>query len=152
LSRLTQRASSEWIAVVAWLGVIAVESTDLLSSHNTSRFLYPLLTFFFGHIDLAAFWYWHGMARKAGHVLGYGILAVLFFRAWRATLPAPGWSWRWALLAFFMTAVTASLDEWHQTFLPSRTGSLHDVALDSAAAVAALGICWVWSRRSYSSS
>ena len=35
-----------------------------------------------------------------------------------------------------MTAAVASLDEWHQTFLPSRTGALHDVILDSASALA----------------
>jgi VanZ family protein len=47
------------------------------------------------------------------------------------------WSIVWACIAFFMTALVASLDEWHQTFLPSRTGTIHDVFLDSAAALAA---------------
>ena len=36
-----------------------------------------------------------------------------------------------------MTALVACLDEWHQTFLPSRTGTLHDVLLDSTAALVA---------------
>ena len=36
-----------------------------------------------------------------------------------------------------MTALVACLDEWHQTFLPSRTGNLHDVLLDSTAALIA---------------
>jgi VanZ family protein len=36
-----------------------------------------------------------------------------------------------------MTALVASLDEWHQTFIPSRTGSVRDVILDSAAALVA---------------
>jgi VanZ family protein len=35
-----------------------------------------------------------------------------------------------------MTAAVASLDEWHQSFLPSRTGTIHDVYLDSASALA----------------
>ena len=35
-----------------------------------------------------------------------------------------------------MTAAVASLDEWHQTFLPTRTGKIQDVFLDSAAALA----------------
>jgi len=34
-----------------------------------------------------------------------------------------------------MTALVASLDEWHQTFIPSRTGTYKDVLLDSAAAL-----------------
>ena len=36
-----------------------------------------------------------------------------------------------------MTALVASLDEWHQTYLASRTGSLRDVLLDSSAALTA---------------
>jgi VanZ family protein len=36
-----------------------------------------------------------------------------------------------------MAALVSCLDEWHQTFLPSRTGRLHDVVLDSAAALIA---------------
>jgi VanZ family protein len=77
--------------------------------------------------------------RKSGHVLGYGILSALLFRAWRATIFVPGhprWSVVWARIALFMTALVASLDEWHQTFLPSRTGTIRDVVLDSVAALA----------------
>jgi VanZ family protein len=36
-----------------------------------------------------------------------------------------------------MSALVASLDEWHQTFLPSRTGAISDVMLDSSAALTA---------------
>ena len=36
-----------------------------------------------------------------------------------------------------MTAAVASLDEWQQTFLPSRTGTFRDVLLDSFAALVA---------------
>ncbi|HKD02812.1 MAG TPA: VanZ family protein, partial [Terriglobales bacterium] len=50
----------------------------------------------------------------------------------------------WAGIAFFMTALVACLDEWHQTFLPSRTGTLHDVLLDSTAAFAAQLMIFLW--------
>jgi VanZ family protein len=36
-----------------------------------------------------------------------------------------------------MSALIASLDEWHQTFIPSRTGAIRDVMLDSGAALTA---------------
>jgi VanZ family protein len=36
-----------------------------------------------------------------------------------------------------MSALVASLDEWHQTFIPSRTGVFSDVILDSCAALIA---------------
>jgi VanZ family protein len=35
------------------------------------------------------------------------------------------------------TAVVASLDEWHQSFNPLRTGTPKDVVLDTCAAIAA---------------
>ena len=78
-----------WIAAILWLIVIAIESTALLSSHNTSRILYPVLHYLFG-VDPVRFETWHFYIRKSGHVVGYGILSVLAFRAWRETFPAPG--------------------------------------------------------------
>ncbi|PYX98444.1 MAG: hypothetical protein DMG71_00170 [Acidobacteria bacterium] len=139
LIRPRQKVWKAWLAAGLWLLLIAIESTDVLSASHTSRFLYPLLKYLFGPIDLMKFYYWHGLARKAGHVVGYGILSVLLFRAWQATLPLPGtrWAWRWAQVALFMTVLVASLDEFHQSFIPSRTGTWHDVVLDGTAAVGA---------------
>jgi VanZ family protein len=128
-----------WIALILWLIVISIESTAYLSSQNTSRFLYPLLHFLFG-IEYARFEPWHFLLRKAGHVFGYGLLSILFFRAFRETLPlASGarWRLRWANIAVLGTLLVASLDEWHQSYIPTRTGTLHDVILDTAAGIAA---------------
>ena len=36
-----------------------------------------------------------------------------------------------------MTALVASLDEWHQSFLASRTGAFSDVVLDTVAGIGA---------------
>jgi VanZ family protein len=44
-----------------------------------------------------------------------------------------------------MSALVASLDEWHQSFLPSRTGRVTDVLLDSSAALLAL-VFMYWRR------
>jgi VanZ family protein len=128
-----------WIAAILWLIVIAIESTAMLSAHNTSRILYPILHFLFG-MDLPHFEHWHFFIRKGGHVVGYAILSILLFRAWRATLPAMNnakWTLRWTTIAIFGTALVASLDEWHQSYIPSRTGKWQDVVLDTCAGVAA---------------
>ena len=128
-----------------WLALIAIESTSLLSSEHTGRFLYPIAHFLF-NLDPLRFLVWHFYLRKAGHVLGYGILSFLLFRAWRVTLVvagSPRWSIVWARTALFMTALVASLDEWHQTFIPSRTGSIRDVLLDSAGGLAAQTLLFV---------
>ena len=129
-----------------WLIVIAIESSAYLSAHNTSRILYPLLHFFFG-MDHARFEHWHFYMRKSGHVFGYGLLSILLFRAWRETLPVlenSKWTLRWASIAVLGTAVVASLDEWHQSVIPSRTGTPRDVLLDSCAAIAAQILVFLW--------
>jgi VanZ family protein len=91
-------------------------------------------------LDLARFEVVHHYIRKCGHFVGYFALSFFLFRAWRDTLRlpwAPRWALRWAAIAFFMSAMVASLDEWHQTFIPSRTGRVADVLLDSCAALTA---------------
>jgi len=138
-----------WIALILWLIVIAIESTTYLSSQNTSRFLYPVLHFLFG-IDYASFEPWHAFLRKCGHVFGYALLSILLFRAWRETLPRMDggpWTPRWATIAMLGTALVASLDEWHQSYLPLRTGTFRDVILDTCAGVAAQLAIFLYYRR-----
>jgi len=138
-----------WIAAILWLIVISVESSSLLSAHNTSRILYPLLHSLFGMAP-ESFEDLHFYIRKGGHVVGYAILSILLFRAWRATLPTAGkakWAWHWATIALFGTAIVASLDEWHQSFIPSRTGRWEDVVLDTCAAMGAQIILFFWAKR-----
>jgi VanZ family protein len=156
LSTQRHNVLKAWIAAILWLIVIAIESTTYLSSHNTSRFLYPLMHFLFG-MNHARFEHLHFYLRKGGHVFGYGMLCILLFRAWRETLPAMDgakWTFRWAALAVFGTAVVASLDEWHQSYIPSRTGTPWDVLLDTCAGIAAQILVvayYAWSRRRSSS-
>ena len=135
-----------WIAAVLWMVVIAIESTDYLSSEHTSRIFYPILHLLF-NMDFAHFKVWHHYIRKTGHFVGYFILSVLLFRAWKMTLRLPSlWAMRWAAIAFFMSALVASLDEWHQTFLPSRTGAFRDVVLDSVGALVAQFLIFLYWR------
>jgi VanZ family protein len=143
-----KQALKAWIAALLWLGLIVGESTNYGSAENTSRILYPVLHFLMG-LDPFRFLVWHFYIRKTGHFVGYFMLSVLLFRAWRATLPLPGvfrWSMQWARIAFFMSALVACLDEWHQTYLPSRTGTLRDVLLDSTAALVAQVVIFVFLR------
>lgn len=137
-----------WIAAILWLIVISIESTAWLSAHNTGRILYPLLHFLFG-LSHAGFERWHFLIRKGGHVFGYGLLSILLFRAWRESLPVAGnrkWAFRWASIAVLGTVLVASLDEWHQSFIPSRTGRWQDVVLDTCAGIGAQILVFLWTR------
>jgi VanZ family protein len=129
--------------------LITFESTDFFSSQNTGSMLYSLLSRLFGEINFYDFLIFHHYLRKTGHVLGYGMLALLLLRGWRATFGnSRGWAWRGATLAWFGTALVASMDEWHQSFIPSRTGSPRDVLLDSTAGLVFLLVAYFWLRRS----
>jgi VanZ family protein len=148
LTRDRHHVLKAWIALILWLIVIAIESTTYLSSDHTGRFLYPVLHYLF-RIDYASFEPYHAFIRKAGHVFGYGLLSILLFRAWRETLPDSSgarWTFRWANIAVLGTALVASLDEWHQSYLPSRTGTVHDVILDTCAGIAAQLVLYLWLR------
>jgi VanZ family protein len=121
----------------------------MFSSKNTGSMLYALLTRLFGPINLYDFLIFHFYLRKTGHVVGYGMLALLLLRGWRATL---GYSRdlliRTSVLSWIGTAFVAAMDEWHQSFIPSRTGTIHDVILDSIAGLVFLLIANLWLRRS----
>ncbi len=135
-----------WVAAGLWIIVIVIESSNLFSSEHTGHWLYPIFHFLTG-VTALHFEVWHTYIRKTGHFVGYFVLSCLLFRAWKATLPqTAAWALRWAGIALFMTAFVASMDEWHQTYLPSRTGSLHDVFLDSFAALVAQLVIMAWLR------
>jgi VanZ family protein len=138
-----------WLPVLIWLGVICIESTSMLSSDNTGGVLYGMIARVFGPVDRNSFEEFHSLLRKTGHFLGYAVLSLLFFRAlvrsflWhrlgaaaeRTSSGLRTYYIRMAALASALSLVVASLDEWHQTFLTSRTGAFHDVLLDCSGAV-----------------
>jgi VanZ family protein len=75
---------------------------------------------------------------KTLHVAAYATAAVL--TGW---LRAPG-SWRWALLVFWFLHAAAT--EIGQLFVPGRSGSLRDVALDHFGLLIGLVLSWRWWR------
>lgn len=151
--RSTKRILYLWLPPILWLGVIAWESFRL-SSNVTGVWLSDLLSAAHISIPYSQFEGLHFFLRKLGHFAGYGVLTVLFFRAWFYTLRPETSSRRFALrcaaLALAVTLLTAVADEWHQSFDVTRTGTSKDVALDFAGGVTvqmiAFGIYAGWKR------
>lgn len=138
-----------WWPAAVWIVLITVESTDYFSSKNTGSLLYMLLTRVFGDINFHDFLRFHHYLRKTGHVVGYGMLGLLLLRGWRATFgQTRAMLWRTSMLAWLGTAFVASMDEWHQSYIPSRTGTWKDAVLDSAAGLVFLLVAYFWLRRS----
>ena len=153
-----RNVARNWWAALVWLGVIRLESTDVASSDNTLGLIHTILAF----LRITG-WAWqvNYVLRKTGHFMGYGILAVLVFFALRNTnrdrlqslLPRRWgtcrrdlWRMDWVWLGMGVAVITASLDEMHQTFLPSRTGRWQDVVIDSCGAVVLLVMVYFYSR------
>ena len=123
-----------WLPVAIGIGVIMMESTEWMGSDHTSGPLRWLFESIFGPVADARWEPLHHFIRKSGHFLGYGAMGLLWLRAWWMTLPRSRFLHD-AFLALLGTALVASADEWHQTFLPNRTGSAWDVLLDCCGAI-----------------
>ena len=151
-----------WWPVVFWLGVIRAESTDTASSANTGAILYKVITAIAPRVEPSFVEQLNAVLRKTGHFLGYAILSALVLLALRHTnrdrlrnlLQRPWgiylrdyWRLEWALLGILLTIVTASFDEIHQTFIPSRTGRWQDVVLDTCGAVVIQFVIYLLSSR-----
>jgi len=144
-----------WAPVVLAIGTICVESTNTFSSEHTSSWLRPIFQRWFGPISDGAWATFHHLLRKTGHFIGYGTVGFTFLRAWLYTLVRRGprallaWRLEASILAIFSTAIVASCDEFHQTFIPSRTGTPQDVLLDTTGATVLCLLVWLlcWNRR-----
>ncbi len=88
----------------------------------------------FGPIDWSLFDLIHHVLRKTGHAMGFGVLGLLLWRAFRRTfLGAPLLAN--AALAIAGVFLTGALDEWHQSFSPRRGAAFSDVMLDTSGAL-----------------
>ena len=107
-----------WILVLAWAAVIFAFSSV------------PSLGTGLGFWDL--------LLRKLAHAGEFGLLALLFWRALRRDLSGA------ILVAGVLAIGYAASDEYHQTFVSGRVGSLSDWAIDSAGVVIALVGLRLW--------
>jgi VanZ family protein len=115
--------------------VLALFSTDTFSAEHTGSVLTKILHALFGRISGRTFQEIHFLVRKTAHFVSYGTLGAFAFFSWRATFPArPRWTFRWSALALLLVLTAAGLDEFHQSFVASRTGTARDVVLDCAGA------------------
>ena len=122
-----------WGVAIAWMGVISMLSSDAFSASNTSRFIDPVLRYFFPHLSIAELYFLHTVVRKSAHVAEFFVLGLLLFWASRRGR-APHWQLRWMLQSLVIAGVYALFDELHQAFVPSRTPSLVDSGIDFAGA------------------
>lgn len=118
-----------------------VGSTDILSAEHTSRFLVPFLRWLDPQISWAALNAIQITVRKLGHVIEYAILAALLWRALRGGTRLTLKVGILFAVAWLACAIFAASDEFHQSFVSSRTASGPDVMIDICGALIGLAIC-----------
>ena len=109
-----------WAPVVVWAGLIFI-----LSSHQTGTAVEIVWTDF--------------ILKKSAHIVEYGILTALMYRALLGSgveRKRAGW---WAIGFSVLYGLS---DEFHQSFTPGRDGRLRDVVFDTIGALTAVYIIW----------
>ena len=130
-----------WLPVFIWLGVIFAGSTDIFSTEQTSRYLVPFLRWLDPQISLSTIAAIHFALRKLGHLIEYAVLAALLWRALRSARNLRAKMSTLFVGVWVACAIIAAADEFHQSFIASRTASLNDVLTDSLGAAIGLAIC-----------
>jgi len=112
---------NRWLLVLVWMAVIWwLSNQPSLSSGLKQDFL----------------------LRKLAHVSEYAILMWLVVRALGADLKRA----RYLLPALVIAIGYAGIDEWHQTWVEGRIGSVRDVLIDSIGILIVLVLIW-WRRK-----
>ncbi len=121
-----------WAPPVIWAGAIMALSGDLgAGPHTYSMFSWALSLIV--TLPSKTVGVLHTYFRKSLHVICYGILAVLWFRALMASRPRRRWGNFFVALGLCLAV--SLIDEGHQYLLTTRTGNLGDVGLDMSGAV-----------------
>jgi len=136
---------SAWLPVVLGVFVIVLESTEWMGSDHTDSPIRVLYQSIFGKVTDNQWWLIHHHIRKAGHFLGYGLIGMAMLRSWWMSLPRSRFLTD-ALLALAGTALLASLDEFHQSFLPNRTSTPWDVLVDCSGALTLQLLVYIFMR------
>jgi VanZ family protein len=129
-----------WVPVLAWMALIFYASGDTKSLYHSARALAPLMT---PNIQADTFRPVVMVARKCAHSAEFAVLALLLWRALRATSAQPnGWCWRVARQAWLWAVCYGIMDEVHQIFVPTRRPEAWDVFYDAIGGAAGLLALW----------
>lgn len=91
--------------------------------------------------NLPDFLNWDYFVKKAGHIVGYALLALSYFHFLKYNKSKYWLAW---LTAFIFSAT----DEFHQSFVPGRSASIVDVLVfDNLGAIIGLGLYYLFEKK-----
>lgn len=123
--------------MIAWIVGIFYLSAGKGSGPRTARIVLPSLRRFFPNAHPDELSKYHTVLRKACHLAGYAVLALLASMAfYNSAMDAVAGFWY--VFAFGVVLIVAALDELLQSRHPDRIGSIADVALDCVGGLTAI--------------
>jgi VanZ family protein len=121
---------SRYGPLIIWATLIFIGSSDLLSASHTGAFIVRPLRWLLPNASEPTIISIHFILRKTGHFTEYAILALLAARAFRTSsnqILRDRWFW----ISLIFVIVYSLSDEFHQSFVPTRTASIYDSMIDT---------------------
>ena len=132
--------------MLLWIGVIFIMSSGQGSMAETSRFIRPIIQFFFPSAAPDTFLIVHAFIRKTAHFVEYAVLSLFAVRAFSRSSIDILRNY-WGLFTLALVVLIAVIDESNQSFEVSRTGSFRDVVLDISGGAAAIIVYYLVKRK-----
>ncbi len=137
--------------LLLWITLIFVGSTGILASSNTNGLVHTILHALSPQLSEERVQFWHYVIRKCGHFTEYAVLALLASRAFRSS-PNRLLASHYLLVSFVLITCNALLDEFHQSFVPTRVASPYDSLIDISGGAVALFLIYLRHRQQKTSS
>jgi VanZ family protein len=131
--------------LLLWMAFIFFASTSAFSGDNTSRLLRPFLLWLFPHVSEERIAVVHLLIRKFAHFSEYAVLGFLAARAFSGSARRLLRE-HWVFASAILVVIYALLDEFHQSYVASRSASIFDSLIDIAGGLLAL-ICLAYLKR-----
>jgi VanZ family protein len=142
-SQSLRRRLSRYAPLVFWMLFISFASTSEFSAANSSKLIRPIVLWLFPDINKQSLAQIHFVVRKVAHFLEFAALGLLagraFYMSSHQVLRV-----HWVLWAILLVVSYALLDEYHQSFVPSRSASIYDSFIDMAGGFTALVLYRIW--------
>lgn len=129
-----------FIPAIIWMIFIFIMSntTGNQSANQSNFFVEMLINLIKIDPDMLSF-----IIRKTAHMSEYAILLLLIYYG----LHKSKFNFQ-LLLSFLFTFIYACSDEFHQIFIPGRSGQFKDILIDSCGALVMLLIIYLWQKKS----
>lgn len=125
-----------------WVALIFFFSSTAASANQTSRIIGPILQLLFPSASAETIQQYHFFIRKCAHFTEYALLAFWTIRALAGSSHKLLKQYRF-IIAIILVLTVASIDEFNQSFEPTRTSSVWDVLLDCTGGLVASLLMWL---------